>query len=175
MRTVTTQTVIYEFEELSDEGKKKALDRYRYINVEFDWWDFMYEDAASVGLKITSFDLDRNRHAKGEFLLPAEEVASKILNEHGPDCETHLTAIRYVGNRAVLVAKYSEGTEKVTEDNEYEFDQECDELDAEFLKSLLEDYSILLQQECEYLTSDESIIKTLLANEYEFTVDGRIF
>jgi hypothetical protein len=38
----------------------------------------------------------------------------------------------------------------------------------------LEDYSIILQKECDYLSSEESIIETIEANDYEFDIDGNL-
>ena len=47
-------------------------------------------------------------------------------------------------------------------------------IEDEFLKSLLEDYSIILQKEYEYQTSEEAIIESIKANDYEFTEDGKL-
>jgi len=49
------------------------------------------------------------------------------------------------------------------------------EMEDDFLNSLIEDYSIILQNESEYLQSDEAIKETILANDYEFTKDGNQF
>jgi hypothetical protein len=46
------------------------------------------------------------------------------------------------------------------------------DIEDEFLKSLCEDYSIMLQNESEYLQSDAAIIEAINANEYEFLEDG---
>ena len=174
MRTITTTVEVFKFDELSDKAKEKALDHYRYFQVEDDWWDFIYEDAERIGLKITEFGLDRNRHAKGEFLLSACEVAANIFKEHGNQCGTHKTAQDFQYEWDKLVEKYSDGkdTECVAEENQYEFNQEADEMEESFLESILEDYSIMLQNECEYLTSDESVTEFIEANDYEFTEDG---
>ena len=51
-------------------------------------------------------------------------------------------------------------------------DDDIDDLSDEFLKALLEEYRIILTNEFEWLTSDEAIIDTLRANEYEFNEDG---
>ena len=48
-------------------------------------------------------------------------------------------------------------------------------LEAEFLKSILEDYSIILQKEYEYLTSREAVEETIEANDYHFTENGNLF
>ncbi len=48
------------------------------------------------------------------------------------------------------------------------------ELEAAFLKSILEDYSTILQNECEYLMSDEAVTETIQANQYTFTESGKM-
>jgi hypothetical protein len=53
-----------------------------------------------------------------------------------------------------------------------EREDELMEIEEDFLNGLLEDYSIILQKEFEYLTSDECITETILANEYDFTENG---
>lgn len=172
MRTI--RVGLYTFGELSEKAKEKAISKYRNINVDFDWWESVYDDAERAGLKITGLDLDRNRHATGKFIESAPEAANKIIADHGKDCETHKTAKAFLSDWSELVTKYSDGikTDEVHEDNEYEFDQEANELEAEFLKSLLEDYSMMLQREYEYQTEDEQVAETIRANGFEFTEDG---
>ncbi len=167
---------VYKFDELTEDQQQKVLENYAYINTEYEWWDSAYEDAETVGIKITEFDIDRNRHCKGDFIEDAEDTAKKIIKEHGESCETWGTATNYLAERAELVKKYSDGiqTDTVTEDNEYDFDNACNELDAEFLRSILEDYLIMLQKEYEYMTSEEAITETLKINDYDFTEDGKI-
>jgi flagellar capping protein FliD len=176
MREETTTRTLYKFNELSEDAKGKAIQDQADINVDYEWWYGVYEDAENVGLKITEFDLDRYRHAKGKFINSAEETAEAIKANHGESCESYKTAEAYLQERELLVKKYSDGIKLdiVAEDNEYEFDNECDDIDAEFLKSILEDYSIMLQHEYEYLTSSEAIKEIIDANEYEFTVDGKL-
>lgn len=87
MKTITIN--LYSFNELSKEAQQKALNKLATINVEHDWWDDTYEDAKNIGLEIKEFDLDRNKHAKGEFILSANEVAQNIINEHGESCNTN--------------------------------------------------------------------------------------
>jgi hypothetical protein len=177
MRTITTNTDVYKYAELTDDAKQTALERLFNINVEHEWWYGEYEDAANVLLKLTSFGLDRDRHCEGDFMQGAEDTANKVIAEHGEMCETYKTAQNYLVDRSALVEKHSDGieTDIVAEDNEYEFDVECDELDKDFLQSILEDYSIILQSQCEYLQSKEAIVETIEANDYDFTIDGKLF
>lgn len=162
MKTKSYQ--VYEFDELSDEAKEKAIQNLADINVDRDWWDSVYYDAENIGLKITSFVLDRSRHAEGKFILPVYTVIQKILDDHGESCETYKTALQF---KDVL-------TEEKQYDEEGYVPVEYEEAEEEFLKSLLEDYSIMLQKEYEYLTSDEAIVETIQANDYEFTEDGKL-
>lgn len=174
MRTETVTREIYTFEELSERAKEKAIEKLSNINLDHNWWQFEYEDAANIGLKLTAFDLDRNKHAEGFFYNSATEVADKIMSEHGNQCETYKTAFNFLNERDTLVRKFSDGVnfDVVTENNAYEFDQEADELEEQFLEDILSDYSDILQKQYEYLYSDEAIKETIEANGYEFTEDG---
>lgn len=158
----TIELNLYSFEELSKEIQKKVIENNRDINVSFGWWDSTYEDAKNIGLQLTSFDLDRNRHAKGEFIDTPEMVISKILVDHGPSCETYKTALKY--------KKAFDEFAGMSEENAVSDDYE--DTKHEFLQEILEDYSIILQKECEYLQSDKAIIETIKANEYTFEENG---
>ena len=177
MRTITTKTDVYQFLELTEEAKQKALENLFDINVDYDWWDHIYADAEEVGLILNSFDLGRSQDVDGVFKWGAEECAELIMKNHGKNCETYKTAAGYLIERGELVTKYSNGanTDKVSEGNEYDFDCDCDDLDSNFLYSLLQDYFSILNTQHEYLTSEEAIIESIEANEYEFTEDGEIF
>ncbi len=160
---------------MPEDIQQKVLEIHAYINVEHDWWDHMYEDAKTVLLKIDGFDLDRNRHCTGNFIESANDTAILIFNEHGKDCETYKTAENYQSEISSLWAKLPEDkAADGCDDNEYEREKLEADIDAEFLRSLLEDYSIMLQKEYEYMTSEKAIIETIEANDYNFTEDGKI-
>jgi len=141
---------LYSFNELIEDAKQKAINNLSDINVDYNWWKSIYEDAKTIGLKITSFDLDRNRHCKGEFTLSAREVAEKIISEHGESCNTYKTAYKFIedadGIEEELPIKMDdeEGEEIDYDFNEDERDMQLHELECKFLKSLLEDYSMIL-------------------------------
>jgi len=188
MRIVETK--VYKFDELTEEGKRKAIEKNCYINVDYDWWDAVYEDAERIGLKITEFDLDRRRYAKGKFVGSALDTANEIIKEHGEHCETFKTAKDYLEEYKKLVVQqcqdeadllcqpldYDKYFGRIYYPEEYYSQDEIDteDIDAEFLQSLCEDYSIMLQKEYEYLTSEEAIIETIEANDYEFTENGEL-
>ena len=168
----TIEINLYKFRELGEDAKQKALEKLYDINVSFDWWDGMYEDAKRIGLRITGFELDRRRGADGEFTLSACEVAQNILNEHGETCETFQTATDFLHDWQPVFNNYIDETHESFES--YEAEQTMLEMEDEFLKSLLEDYSIMLQNESEYLMSEEAVVETIESNDYDFTVNGEI-
>jgi len=157
------EDIVYKFEELSEDAKDKAVELLYDVNINHDWWNSVYDDAKNIGLKIDSFDIDRGSYVKGHFTESAEGVAKNIISEHGKDCETYKTAAAYLEELNKIKAK--------TPDDE---DIYSDDEDAEFLRSLCEDYRIMLTYEYEYLTGRESIIETIEANEYEFTEEGKL-
>jgi hypothetical protein len=156
------ETKVYQFDELDDQAKDKAREWYRGAGLDYEWWDTTYEDAETVGLKITSFDLQGL--AEGEFKGTPLETIEKIKANHGETCETYKTALRYEKPLRDALAHFDESLDA---ENEYE------NTAHEFKYDLLEDYRILLEQELEYLYSDESVDENIRANEYEFTVDGK--
>lgn len=175
MRTVEIK--VYSFNELSEEAKQNAINSLSDINVDYDWWQYTYDDAERVYLILTEFDLGRANYCKGKLKYSAIDTAEEILKEHGEQCDTYKLAKQFTEDWSKLVAKYSDGieTNQVAEGNEYDFDCEADELEDEFLKDLLEEYRVILSNEYEYLTGEEAIIETIKANEYEFTEEGELF
>ena len=174
MKTVTVN--LYKFSELSEDLQQKAIENLYDLNVDRDWWDSTYEDAAQVNLKIKGFDIDRGSYVKAEFIESAYNTANLIILNHGEMCETYKTAKTFIEDWNNLVAKYSDGvkTNVVTEDNEHDFDNEADDLESDFLELISEDYRIMLTNEYDYLTSEEAIKESIEANDYYFTEDGKL-
>jgi myo-inositol catabolism protein IolC len=168
MRTIRTK--VYQFSELSEQAKQKAIEWGYYLNVSYDWWKFAYEDAEKIGLKIKGFDIDRGSYCKGDIIGTHEETAKLILEQHGNQCDTYTTAKDFLAELKTIEDKYKDEGE----DN-WDEQSEIENAEDDFLKALLEDYRIILQNEYEYLTSDEAVIETIQANEYEFTQNGRRF
>jgi len=95
MRTYTITRTVYSFDELTPEAQNNAVEKLWDLNVDYDWWENVYEDAANIGLGITGFDLNRGRHAEGKFLKAPHVVAAEIIESHGPTCQTRQSAIEY--------------------------------------------------------------------------------
>ena len=137
----------YQFNELSEDAKQTALEELYDINVDYDWWEFVYEDAKNIGIELTGFSLYVK--SQGNLIFDAIDVKKAIMSEHGKQCETYKTVMS--------------------------FDFRTDVNDDEFLQSLLEDYNIMLQREYEHRTSEDAIIETIELNEYDFTANGSLY
>lgn len=169
------ETKVFPFSELSDGAKEKAVEKLYDINVDYEWWESTFDDAETVKLKLTEFDIDRGSYCQGEFIEYAKDTADAIIENHGENCETRQTAEEFIVDSAKLYMEYPVKLDDDGDDeNETDRTREQGDVNAEFLQSILEDYRIILQKEYEYLTSEKVIIETIEANEYEFTDDGKI-
>lgn len=154
---------LYSFDELSKEVQDKAINNLATINVEHEWWEYIYDDAKNVFLNIKEFDLDHNKHAKGEFMKDAMDTATEILKHHDVGCEIHKIASNYIDDYNALC-----NPNRDAHDSDYQ------ELENSFEEELLEEYASILQKEYNYLMGRESIIETINANEYTFEEDGSL-
>lgn len=170
---MTTKVInLYSFQELSEDAKKNAINELRDLNVDHQWWECTYEDALNIGVKITGFNLDRANYCNGDFTLSACEVAANIMRDHGHTCETYKTTVSFMEDWQPVFNDYmNEDSDKY---ESMESENLMQDMEDEFLKSLLEDYRIILSNEYEYLISDEAIIETIECNEYLFTEDGQL-
>ncbi len=160
----TIEINLYSFEELPQNIQEKVIQDNYSINIEHNWWEHIYEDAATIGLKITGFDLDRGNSCDGEFNISEIEVAQKIIAEHGKACNTYITASDFLDKYKQLDKLEDNGnTENLKHD-----------LEADFHTNILQDYLTMLKKEYEYLTSRGAIIETIEANEYTFEITGKM-
>lgn len=160
MRTV--ETVLYKFEE--HPRQDLLLTKHWDINVDYGWWDSVYDDAWNIGLKITWFDIDRKSCA-AKLTAHGQEIAEKIIQEHGSETNTYQAAKDFQAAYALLHLKYPYD----------DFDDELEEAEEDFKEDLCKAYLQILKDEYEYLTDEERIKETLIANDYEFTIDGNIY
>jgi hypothetical protein len=177
MKQITTVTNVYKFDELSDKAQENAIMNLFYINVEDDWYHYIYEEAEELGFKITGFDIDRGSHCDIKLIDSPFEICTKIMSEHGEECDTWKLAKSFIDDWNDIVAKHSDGTniEKVAEGNEYQFDEDADFLEGQFTKELSECYLKMLRDEYEYQTSEFAIVEAIESYDYDFTEDGKLF
>jgi hypothetical protein len=179
MRTITTHTDVYKFEELSDKAKQTAL--ARPWDVDDEWWDSTYDDANTIGMEITGFDLDRGSYCSADIYAP-QKTAQLIIENHGEVCDTYKLAAAFLEEITPKQAKYDKcydlcgkwGNNRHSGkiyDLRFDLSSEIYDLETEFKKDLCEEYRIILQHEYEDLTSEEAITESIKANDY----DGELF
>ena len=159
---------LFKYDELSEEAKEKAVKWYLNGSVDSEWWDFIYDDAENVGVKISEFDLDRF-NIKLE-IDDCEKTARKILEEHGKACETYKIAEHYIREVVPTIEAYKNTDQ--SDDEYYILEDDVQSFNDEFLNDLGEEYLSMLRKEYEHLTSIEYAIDHIEANEYEFKEDG---
>jgi len=66
MKTVTTTTNVYNFNELNNTAKEVAILNHRDINIDGDWYQYVCDDAKNIGLQLTTFDI--YGYCEGNFI-----------------------------------------------------------------------------------------------------------
>jgi len=172
MRTITKTFTAYKFDELTKEQQAKAIQNYHDINTDHDWWESVYYDLETISVTCDGFNTDRGSYCKLKFNTAPQEVAQNILVSHGTQCDTYKAAQAFLANWQPLYNEYLDETSKHYESPEHE--DKMTALEDDFLAKLSRCYLIILRAYYNYLTSDEAIRETLIANDYEFTANGKI-
>ena|SRR5690554_5394524 len=187
MRQETTVTTYYEFSELTDKQKKKAIEKHREINVDYGWHDDILDEFTRA-LEILGFKKVNVSYRgfwyqgdgasfTGEFLIPEDDDTLEMRLEKFESEFPHLYA-------RFNFDKYS----KMTFDDDeslyletYEIYRNkhfcghsntvfCDHDGVEeFTRSFSDFIYKTLEKQYEFLTSDEQVIETLIGNKIEFT------
>lgn len=168
MQIQTIET--YSYDELSEEAKKQVLESLSDINIDYDWWEYVYEDAENSGLKITGFDIGRGSYVEGELNTYIEASINAILTNHGEKTPTFKLAQLYSEEIKKLDKQFKNREED--EDEGEAHVNETFELNRRYQEELCEEYLSMLKKEYEYRTSIEAIEETIQANDYSFTKDG---
>lgn len=166
-----TKTInIYSYTELSDKAAEKARDNWRQTQLDYDWWEFIYDDAERVGIKITGFDIYRHE-ISGEFIESADYTADKILKDHGDKGGTWSEANSYKEDMARFMEKHADADGELPT---YALENEKEDMERDFLRAILEEYLTMLRNEEEYQMSDDVIAECIIMNDMEYLEDGTI-
>jgi len=142
MRQATVN--IYKFEELSEDVQQELIDKYRYTQVEYDWWEHIADEIEQQGGRLIEFGLN-GQYIVIEIDYPID-FAKAIIENHGKGCDTYILSEDFINGE--LSGK-------------------------EYVKAIAEQYLSMLMQEYEHLTSDEYVREELIDIEGEYYEDGR--
>lgn len=195
MRTI--ETTLYKFEELTKDLQSKAIEKYYSINVEFyDWYSNTVEQFKDT---TTLFEVEKvyfsGFSSQGDgAMFEYNEISQELFNS----AIDSLKLPNYKKSAMKLSGCFSaKGTHQGRYSHEkccyhvMDFEPMYDNRDninelfdthhIELENYITEKYEELakqlyreLESENDYLTSEEAIKETLIANEYEFTEDGAI-
>lgn len=180
-----------------DEVKEKALEKNWDINVDYEWWDCTYEDAQTI-FELIGFTFHDEKQpfyfsgfssqGDGACIDKAsyryQKGALKAVKDYAPqDTDLHFIAKAlqdmqrkafYTGTASIRHSGHYYHERSMAIDSECEkgmFDEsDFSELVSDLCKWLYRN----LEKEYDYLTSEEVILETLQANEYEFDASGNI-
>lgn len=157
MRTQVIE--IYEYCELDKDAQERARREVsgKGLQIGEYWYDGICEDAETVGLSITEFNLHRGYSIDMEYMNMPDEVAQSILRNHGTCCDSYELAKSYLDEKSKLGA-----------------DADPIELETEFLSGLKRYYLKMLRHQLNWLYSDEAVID-FAENHCEFYKDGSLY
>ena len=161
----TIEIKVYKFDELDEQTKEKVIENYRYINVEDTfWYDWIKEDFNRLGLEIKEFDLGRRNYVK-IYIENFEDTSNYIIKEFGDSVLIKQTAKNYLKELKEIVSNFKE---------DEDIDREFETLDENYQHEFEADILSYLRANYEHDISDEAVIDTIEANDYDFTTEGKI-
>lgn len=199
MRTVTTSTDVFKFDELSKEVQEKVIEKFRENYLDYDWWDGVYEDFISI-CSILGIETDHKKIFFSGFSSQGDGAcfegsyqykkgSVKEIKSYAPkDKKLHQIALELSKIQRTAFYKlrldvkhqgfyhHENCTVFNIERNDY-----CDVTKGqedgliEVFKDLMRWLYKTLNAEYDYLQSDESIKETIKCNDYEFTKEGKRF
>jgi hypothetical protein len=200
MRTIRIKA--YKFSELSAEAQQTAIDNYRDINTDYDWHETVYDDfeslcktiAVDVDLKKTYFSGFYHQGSGSSFTAWVdvkaclEAIKADKWKQYAPLEEMKFYPV--TDNMLRLCHLCSCNIEPTNRESSVRIDFDSDtygkhtNIDAviQEIEDFFEDMAntlnnwlyTTLEKEYEYLSSDEAVKDTIIANEYEFTKDGKL-
>lgn len=183
----TLQIKAYTFEELSPEAKAIALDNYRDLNVDHEWYKYTIDDWKERLSEDGYLDADIHFSGFGSQGDGASFTAQMDLVKwisSRPQYTELLPLIEEGDITAIIKRTSRQYSHKNTCSAEVEVDYHVDKTEVNVLASALEDeleedrirlceeLYRELGQEYDYLTSDEAVAETITINEYLFTAEG---
>ena len=191
----TKQIQIFKFNELNNKAKEKAIEDLKndesYLN--YDWYNFLFEEFGEelekIGVSCESFNFEFYREYYIEMNNPTIENQNLFLNCCGKSkkivmlenlkikedfnfIDTIEISINDKGSIDVFKEMFHH--EEEIEDTE-ELLTQLETILTDVLQNKLNSFLKRLQDEYDYLLSDEAISEFLEANEYEFLENGESF
>jgi len=184
----TKTYTVYTFEELNDEAKEKAMAWGRDINVDYDWWITAYESLENYfqdmeigksypfveGVKVKEFDLSYRYSVKLDIDFDRRALFEHYINAAPEKIKRHASVLLSLYDNDMIYYSYGSWEHAGKDKRIKRIGKFLDTLptDDDLEHEIGADVLRLLQQEYDYLTSDEAVRETIIANGYTFLEDG---
>lgn len=187
MRTIRTK--VYKFDELSEQAKQVAIEEHRDINVDWDWYEPMFEGFKEQLEEVGFYDVDiffSGFYSQGD----GASFDGKINPLKFAETENEKRVAKLIDNgllegftieKTSYASHYSHEKTRyvdVWRDDRKNIDSVlvslCEKIEAKRLELSKQIYNDLYKA-YEELQSDEFISETLVANDYEFLSNGKMF
>ena len=181
MREITVKA--YKFNELSEAAQERALNAFRDINVEFNWWEDSYDTIRTAG-KLLGLDIDGIYFDAYLYCIfdadyeYARGAVKAIQAEFPRATDLHDVARKLQDLQKRHFYSLSCAVREARDMNRYSCFRFGEDYDCEDLGDIIDDFAhwarVLLRDEYKYLTSDEAIQEAIESNGYEFTEEGKL-
>lgn len=201
MRTITTETNVYDINDVKSNPEllSKVLEKYRDINVDYNWWD---DDYANHEENNNSFNIT-HRYFNGFYsqgdgaMFKYDGISSDLKDEFIDSLDLSSMRKEWLRNNVSVSGKGKQSGHYYHEKSCSHYiywevdngDLYCDCVFYQWIESFsykFEEFVIdkyegmcsnlysCLRETYNYLTSDEAILETLECNGYEFNINGSI-
>lgn len=189
MRQATVK--VYSFKELDDTAKNKVLEESRSINVEFDdWHDYILDEwkakletlgfngveinysgfwSQGDGASFTAKSIDLWTYIKSQKQGKKYASLKKWIDDGELTASVERETHHYYHEKTVSSTIESGDTPEKLNNLIDELERELDEFVEDNSRAIYKE----LEKTYEDLTTDEAVIDTIEANEYEFTAEGK--
>jgi hypothetical protein len=199
MRTI--EITAYKFDELQNDAKEKAMDWYRDGNLDYDWWDCVYdsfkEKSKEVGFDVTKMYFSGFWSQGDGAMFEYDYIDDKLRMLFIDSLKLTPMRKQWLINNTTISGKGKHrghyNHEKCCAHSIYwevdngdlhwstnfykwieSFSDELEEYVIDLYEELCGDLYSSLEKEYEYLQSDEVVKESIIANDYEFDEYGNI-
>jgi hypothetical protein len=186
------EITLYQFKELPEEAKKKAIENYQDINTDYEWHENIFDDwkekLRKLGYEEPEILYNGFASQGNGACFIAEVILKNWLKKHKLE-KKYKKLFREAEDVKITIKHswryyYSSST-----DVNYEWYGDAERLTEKLEDDILEVVELIkeeretlgdkiykeLEEQYFALTGDEAIADTLEFNEYDFTADGKIY
>lgn len=189
MQIITTKTQVYKYNELPKEVQSKVLENLYDLNTDYEWYELTIDESKK---HLSEMGFDEATISFSGFSSQGDGASF----DASVDLKKWLKIHRLSNKYRALYNHADEVSVSITKSGHYEHEytmgidsdyyslesekaqNQLLELENKILEDAREEARIIyktLEKEYEYLTNEDAIIETIEANDYNFTINGKIF